>query len=469
MVDGAHGNIMRILFIFPDVDSFHKLEIHFGIAYISGVLRTHGFKDIKFLSLTHSRDYGRIVQEVAEYNPDIVGFTSVETQFYNVINLSRLIKQKSKVLVVCGGTFPTIYPECVKEAEYLDGIFIGESEVAFLNFVKAVQQGKDFRLTENFCYYDKLTDSVVKNKLLPLETDLDRLGFPDREIFDFQNIIKHYGGIAPFMFNRGCPYNCTFCSNQAIASVYSKNSNTTRRRSVNSCITEIRQVSSKYSFNAVHIWDDLFTSDRSWLYEFLDKYKKEIDKPFMCTTRSNLCDDELFKKLKESGCYKVHMSLESGNDFIRNQIMKRNIPRDKVISSFALAKKYGIRINASSIIGLPFETESMIKETIVLLGSLKIEDVGVNIFYPYRGTQLREVCDQFGMIVKHTPYGIRERREGVLALPHISARRLEYYQRNFEELVRRQDSFGAYVVWKTKKIARAMINYVTNKKQEHNA
>jgi hypothetical protein len=57
----------------------------------------------------------------------------------------------------------------------------------------------------------------------------------------------------------------------------------------------------------------------------------------------------------------------------------------------------------------------------------------------------------------------------VLALPHISARRLEYYQRNFEELVRRQDSFGAYVVWKTKKIARAMINYVTNKKQEHNA
>ncbi|MBU4443497.1 hypothetical protein KJ656_00215, partial [bacterium] len=64
------------------------------------------------------------------------------------------------------------------------------------------------------------------------------------------------------------------------------------------------------------------------------------------------------------------------------KIMKRNISKETIIKSFNLANKYGIQINASSIIGLPFETEDMIKETITLLGSLKVDSPGVNIFYP---------------------------------------------------------------------------------------
>ena len=84
---------MKILFILPDVDSFHKLGIHFGIAYISGVLKTNGYNNIKYLAVTSKEEYGRIVNEVVSFEPDIVGFTSVETQFGNVINLSGLIAE----------------------------------------------------------------------------------------------------------------------------------------------------------------------------------------------------------------------------------------------------------------------------------------------------------------------------------------------------------------------------------------
>ena len=67
------------------------------------------------------------------------------------------------------------------------------------------------------------------------------------------------------------------------------------------------------------------------------------------------------------------MSLESGNDFIRNTVMNRNISKEMVVRSFGLAKKYGIEVSASVIIGLPFETEEMIKDTIRLLGKIKAE------------------------------------------------------------------------------------------------
>lgn len=447
---------MRILFILPDVDSFHKLYIHFGIAYLSSVLKSNGFENIKFLSVTSIKDYDNVLNEAMSFRPDIIGFSSVETQFGNVIGLSKLIKEVWKCLIVCGGTLPTLYPDCVKDAEYLDGIFRGESETAFLKFVKTVERNEDYHNVENFCFYDKKEGRVVKNNLMPLETALDRLGFPDRDIFDYQKVIDSYGA-APFMFNRGCPYNCSFCSNHALASVYGKRSNVTRRRSVDSCIAEIGSVSSEYKFDIIHIWDDLFISNRKWLYEFLDKYKTEIKKPFMCTTRSNLCDDELFKKLKEGGCYRVHMSLESGNDFIRNNIMGRNISKDVAIRSFNLAKKYSIQISASSIIGLPFETEEMIKETISLLGSLKIDSPGVNIFYPYIGTRLKDVCEEYGMLEPGIKYDVKERRESILKLPHISMKRLQYYHDNFEDLVRRKEGIIPYMKSKAKRIAKKVL------------
>ncbi|MBI5402019.1 MAG: radical SAM protein [Ignavibacteriae bacterium] len=326
-----------------------------------------------------------------------------------------------------------------------------------MKFVKTVELGKDYHAVENFCFYAKEEGRLVKNNLMPKETDLDRLGFPDRSIFNFQKVIDSYGGAAPFMLNRGCPYNCSFCSNHALAYTYGSLSNLTRMRSVDSCIAEIKDVDAKYKFDAIHVWDDLFITNRKWLYEFLEKYKKTIKKPFMCTTRSNLCDDELFKQLKEGGCYRVHMSLESGNDFIRNTVMKRNIPRNVVIKSFELAHKYGIEVSASSIIGLPFETEDMIKETINLLGSLKIDSPGVNIFYPYRGTHLRDVCIEYGMSEQRVNYGLRERRESALKLPHINKKRLQYYHDNFEVLVRREEGILPYMKARIKKIAKSVL------------
>ncbi|MBI5888772.1 MAG: B12-binding domain-containing radical SAM protein [Deltaproteobacteria bacterium] len=449
---------MKILFILPDVDSFHRLNIHFGIATLAGFLKANGYNDIRFLAVTSVEDYARIIREVEAYKPDIVGFTSVETQFKHVIALSEKIKEAHKCIVVLGGVFITLFPESVKDAKALDGAFKGESEQALLNFVRAVENGADYRQVNNFCYYDEKEGRVIQNRLSPMEDNLDLFGIPDRGIFDFQSVIDSYGGAAPFMFNRGCPYNCSFCSNHALASVYGRLSNKTRRRSVDLCIKEIKGVTSSYKLEVIHVWDDLFTSHRKWMQEFLDKYKKEVGLPFMCTTRSNLCDEELFKALKDGGCYRVHMSLESGNDFVRNKVMRRNISKAQIEKSFGLARKYGIEVSASSIIGLPFETPEMIDETIGLLGSLKVESCGVNIFHPYKGTHLYKVCEEYGMLVKEDEmHGIMERRESILNLPHVSREKLKHYFDNFEMLVRQKEGALPYLKCRLKATAKKLL------------
>lgn len=451
---------MKVALILPGVGSFHKLRIHFGLAYIAGYLKTDGYNDILFLAVEKTEDYTDIVNRISGYKPDVVGFTSVETQFAHVLALSKLIKQAHECIVVCGGTFPTIYPDCIKDAPYLDGIFIGESEKAFLEFVRFIDEKKDYRCCENFCYLDKNTGEICKNSLFPQEKELDKIGYPDRDIFNFQNVIDFYSGSAPFLFNRGCPYDCSFCSNHALASVYGKKSNLTRRRTVDSCISEIKQVNEKYSFKAIDIWDDLFISDRKWLYDFLDKYKSNINKPFMCTAHSNLCDDELFRNLRENGCYRIHMAIESGNEFIRNKILNRNISQEKLIESYRLAKKYGLEINATAVVGIPFETEDMIKETIRLLGRLKVDSTFANILYPYQGTRIRELCEQFGMMDTKKLFVERERRESVLKLPHVDQRTLYYYRDNFDLLVKKERNFFIYLSIKARKILVKILRFI---------
>ena len=153
---------MRILFILPDVDSFHKLYIHFGIAYISGFLKKNGYDNIRFLTVTRVDDYRDIVNKVVSFKPDIVGFTSVETQFDNVVNLSKLIKEAWKCVIVCGGAFATLYPDCIKDAPDLDGIFMGESERAFLMFARTIEQGKDYHAIQNSVFIIKMKIALLK-------------------------------------------------------------------------------------------------------------------------------------------------------------------------------------------------------------------------------------------------------------------------------------------------------------------
>lgn len=190
-----------------------------------------------------------------------------------------------------------------------------------------------------------------------------------------------------FHFNRECPYRCVFCSNEALGAVYGMSSNNIRMRSVDSVLKEIEDTVAGYRLNddtVLHFSDDLFIFNNEWLEEFSRAYRKNIRRPFWCTGRSNYITDDTCRLLKEAGCLTLMMSVESGNDFIRNEVMKRNITRETLFRSFELCHKYGINTLVSCIIGLPFETPAMINDSIKVMARLKsVSTYGINVFYPF--------------------------------------------------------------------------------------
>ena len=379
-------------------------------------------------------EYDSVISEINTFKPQVVGFSSVSSQFRFVEEIGGMIKVRfPDVITVCGGVHPTIDPHCILKNKVLDAIFLGESEYSFVEFLDKVEKRECYKEVDNLAYISE--DKVVINKSKPLIANLDVLPYPDRDIYPFERTLQLMG-YAPFFFSRGCPYSCSYCSNRAIAKAYNMSSNKPRYRTPESSIAEIKETIDRFPIKKILIEDDIFGLDKQWREEFCQKYMKRIKIKFQCLLRANLVDENFVKLLKSSGCYKISMGIESGNEYIRNTTMNRQMSNEQIAKAFYLARKHGLQTNAINIIGVPGETEEMLKDTIRLNKVLRPTTSGVNIFYPYRGTQLGDYCFDKGLVDEALYSNFsNERRETVLKYPEEYKTRLCYYRENWDLLI----------------------------------
>ena len=425
---------MKVLFVYTNINGYHDDTYSFGLASIVAITANNGH-EVKVVIVHNKNEYALLTDEISKYSPRVVGFSSVSSQFNFVKELSHEVKKiNNNIITVCGGVHPTICPTCIQDAPYLDGIFVGESEESFVEYLDKIDKGVEYKETRNYAYLSN--EKVITNELRPLVKEIDKLPYPDRDNYNYLETINSTG-FAPFIFSRGCPYLCSYCSNHAIAKAYGCDRNVPRFRSVDSSIQEIKQTIKKYpEIEDINIVDDIFGLNKAWRSEFCDKYKKLIGKKFVCLLRANVITEEFIKQLKSAGCYRIQIGLESGNPYVRNDIMNRNMTNEQIIKAFVLARKYGIETNAINIIGIPGETEDMIWDTIKLNRKVKPSSSGVNIFYPYKGTKLGDECFEKDIVDLDLYNSFsNERRATTLKYSEEYKEKLLFFYRNWDVLV----------------------------------
>lgn len=385
---------MRITFVYADL-LLHRHDwtgyFYVGIGSLAAILKEQGH-EVSLIHVTKPIDKSEFISKIKENNPDLIGFSSTSPMFPFVRKyVSWLAESEIKAPVICGGIHPTVAPEETIKVDGIDMICRGEGEDAMSELCRELESGGDISNIRNL--WVKNNGSVTKNPLRPIIDDLDKLPLPDRSIFDYENLYTEREGKLCFLVSRGCPYNCTYCCNQLIRSIYGSEGKKIRFRSVDSVITEIKQLLEQYpAFNMLNFDDDILFLRKDWSEEFAEKYSKEINLPFICNARANLTNKALVDLLKKAGCCHVKFGLESGNEYLSNKILNRNLTNDQIKKAFALCRDAGLITESFNMVGIPYDTPSTILDTIKLNAVIKVDRMQVSIYQPYIGTKLAELC-----------------------------------------------------------------------------
>jgi len=430
---------LKITFLYPDFFQYDEERylpegrIYLGIGYLSAYLKREGHRT----SLIHLvRPVGReeLLARLAEESPDLVAVSSTTHMFPHVRRWVSWIKEESDLFTVCGGAHPTLDPEGALREAPLDAVCLGEGEETLAELCAALEEGRDPSGIASL--WVRRGEEIIRNPVRPLVEDLDSLPLPDREIFDPANFCEQQHERGTLMASRGCPYSCTYCSNHAQRSIYPNRRSYVRFRSVDNVMREIRAIIAADTggrLRYIRFDDDILTLDREWFRELVERYREEVDLPFICNSRVDLLDEEKIAALKEAGCKTICMGIESGNPWLRKNVLGRRMSDQRILDAFRLCRKYGIGTVSLNMMGFPQEDFSMVLDTVKLNGRARPGITQITVFYPFPGTELYRDCREKGLFVDEDTDTLFTRRSA-LRLEGISEEQMELVSEYFTVL-----------------------------------
>ncbi|MBP1752038.1 MAG: Radical domain protein [Geobacteraceae bacterium] len=376
----------------PQAMLFHPL----GIAQLTALLRQENM-DVMVIDCTfrHRTD---VIARIVAARPRIVGIYAMVSISDNTLDIAgELRRQLPETLLLCGGPLPTLRPEQFSRSFHL--ILRGESIHSLpglcRDFLQAGMSLRDLRvlLSDPEKYpgvYCQEPDSPSIIQSLPRSSDeelLNRLPVPDRHDYDherYQNFWINREGfsLAGIMTTYGCPYKCDFCSKPIFGERF-------RRRSMDWIFEEIRDIRAR-GYDGLWIADDGFTLDLDHLRAFCERMIREkLDMKWFCLSRVDSITCRDMELMRQSGCRKVFLGLESAsNEVLR--LMNKQTTVEMAEETVALFAQSGIRSAGFFMIGYPGETYASIETTFQWALTLPLDEISFTIPYPLPGTRFFE-------------------------------------------------------------------------------
>ncbi len=354
---------MKVTFVCPGDEML-------GIGYMSAVLKQNGHRtDLVFdprllqdslLSRTFltrylTLDADQMVSRILETEPDLVAFTATTNTIRWAFGIAGRLKEKTPGMpIIFGGPHVTAVPERVIAREFIDFVCVGPGEQALLKLVEALDGGEEAFDIKGI--WSKRNGRVAAGEGISRIDDLDRLPFPDKELFYDQ--LPFYKDPYVIVSSRGCPFSCSYCLQSMYTHLYRQcGAKPYQRRSVENVIEELVQAKARWGMRSVKFFDDLFAFHKGWLRDFCRQYRERIGLPFRCSLHPAVVDEEILEMLKGAGAYTLTVGVESANPEMLRRILNRKGSYERMKGSLRLMKRSRIYFSVDHIFGLPGETE----------------------------------------------------------------------------------------------------------------
>lgn len=354
-------------------------------------------------------DLFQVVQKIPA-DTSIIGLSHMfSSEWVALKKLIKLIHQKfPHIPLMLGGEATTsLYRYLLKEYPEISICVLGESDTTILDII------------DHFPHLEKVSGiayrknrKVIKSQPRMRIKKSSEISWPAWHAF---NIPKYFQigdtmgpmehpnpRILPLMASRGCPYKCTFCSNQTMWGI-----NYTSR-SPAEVVDEIENNLKNYHINGFEFCDLTAFLKKSWIMDFTAELKKRNLSHLRWTlpigTRTEVFDKDVLTALYDSNIKQFSFVPESGSKRIL-QIIKKKVDLKKMLKSLILAKQIGHCTRIHIIMGFPFETKKDLFYSLLFMVKAAYygcDDCSLFQFVPYPGAAIfDDLVKEKKIIINH--------------------------------------------------------------------
>ena len=391
-----------------------------GVAYVAAAVREAGYPvcivdpvgespfEVNEIPGRPSVLFGLSMDKTVQAIPEgtrYIGVSCIFSQEWPVSkDLTRKIRQAfPQAVIIAGGEHVTAAPEqSLEECPEIDYAVLGEGEVTVVELIGALEDKRDPANVAGLCY--KRDGVAVRTPSRQRVRDLDSLPWPAWDLIPIETYVRYsltYGvgeeRTMPMLATRGCPFECTFCSNPTMW--------TTRwyARSPKDVADEIEYYVQRYGATNFDFHDLTAIIRKDWIKEFcgeLMSKKLDISWQLPSGTRSEALDEEVMQLLAKSGHRNLVYAPENGSEQVLKAV-KKKVNLRRMRQSIRSAVRNGISVKLNIVLGFPTETRWDMMKTYGFLARsawIGVDDIGVAIFIPYPGSQLFRELRQSGDI-----------------------------------------------------------------------
>ena len=315
---------------------------------------------------------------IRRLDADLFGLSCMTENRRGVAMLAELIRNMHPGShIVVGGPHVTALPiETLQHVPAIDTVVVGEGEQTFLDIVRCLQENKPVLGIPGTAWRD---------------AGDCRIGLPRKRIADLDTLAPpiDYFELHTLLTSRGCPMHCTFCGSRLM---WGKQ---VRFHSAEYVLDMLETAVNRGGQRILSIKDDTFTADKARALAICEGIRKRrLEFIWSCDTRADYLDDELLSGMRQSGCTRISMGVESASTVILRNINKQ-LSLEQLFGVTQAAKKYGIQTRYYMMAGNRGETRETFNQSLDFIRRAQPNQFVFSQLHLYPGTE------EFNIFLRH--------------------------------------------------------------------
>jgi len=374
-----------------------------GLVYLAAVLRENGYEvEIYDPHMEVYEEYvtnhdpevikSEIRRKFAKLNYDLIGVSSMFIYAYKWAHFTCDAAKTANhnIPVVIGGGHPSVVLDEVMKDSNIDYLIEGEGEAAFLELLYALNIGTAEALERVPALFYRKDGQVIHNSRKEYIWNLDEIPFPAWDLVDVDRYMSTYSDTGSvrkktlmMITQRGCPFLCTFCN------VFESWGYKFRTRSPENILAEVDYLIENSAVEEIMFVDDNMTIDKKRMMKICDGLKSRPITWRVVNIASFVTNEEMLRAMKESGCTKVSISVESGSEKVL-KAMKKPVDLEWSENVIKICHEINLPVTVNFVSGMPYETKEDMTKTFLWAEKARADWSTFSILVPYPGTEIYE-------------------------------------------------------------------------------